>query len=466
MSNETYRPQFHFTPEAGWINDPNGLVYFRGEWHLFYQFSEPSLAEGMMWGHAVSDDLLHWQHLPPAIVPDRHGVIWSGSAVVDHHDTSGLFGGGAGMVCLFTYFDRADGYQSQGLAYSLDGRNFTVYDGNPVISKLADDKDVRDPKVFWHGPTGRWIMAIAGGKLRIFSSKNLIDWQFESIAPTILTECPDLFPLPIDSNPKRQQWLLSGGGRWYMLGDFDGQTFTPTSEAIPMNFGPDFYATQTWSNAPAGRRIAITWLFHWQYESNANDGIIKNAFPTSWAGGSLTVPQELTLRTTPAGVRLFQNPVAELETLRDRLTERSNFTLNPAGKKLGVIAGQSLDVRVAFKTAAKLSIAFPAAKSEYTLTYDAAAQQLTLDRTAARVQTPAKFPQKYEAPLPPQADSSVELRLLIDHSCIEVFGNGGAVTLTAFVLPDPSLGGLSIEAIGAPCEIQRLEIDVIRSAVG
>jgi len=177
--NNRFAPGYHFIPVRGWINDPNGPVHFNGQWHLFYQYYEPSMIDGMQWGHAVSDDLAVWSHLEPAIRPDALGQIWSGSAVVDHGDTCGLFGGKPGLVCLFTYWDKSDFRQCQGMAYSADGLTFHTYDGNPVVPQLRrlpghpDDKDFRDPKVFRHVKTGRWIMAVAGGKLRIFSSADL-----------------------------------------------------------------------------------------------------------------------------------------------------------------------------------------------------------------------------------------------------------------------------------------------------
>ncbi|MEI7672514.1 MAG: glycoside hydrolase family 32 protein, partial [Deltaproteobacteria bacterium] len=254
--SEKFRPYLHFTPPHGWMNDPNGLVYFNGEWHLFYQYFEPTQVDGMQWGHAVSKNLLNWEHLPPAIQPDCLGQIWSGSAVVDHNNSSGLFDGRPGIVCLFTYWNPADGWQSQGLAYSQDGREFKKFPGNPVIPQLRDipgqpdDKDFRDPKVFWHEASNRWIMVVAGGKVRIFSSADLIRWRIESISEDIQTECPDLFELPVDGNPDRARWILSGGGKWYMIGDFDGRKFIPGTERLPMTYGPDCYATQTWSDAP------------------------------------------------------------------------------------------------------------------------------------------------------------------------------------------------------------------------
>jgi fructan beta-fructosidase len=472
MPSEPYRPQFHFTPADGWINDPNGLVYFRSEWHLFYQYFQAGMTGGMRWGHAVSDDLMHWAHLPVAISPDRFGDIWSGSAVVDHHDTSGLFGGKPGIVCLFTYWDPSDGRQSQGLAFSGDGRSFRFHDGNPVIPKLRDvpgqpdDNDFRDPKVFWHAATGRWVMAVAGGKLRIFSSANLIDWRFESIADEINTECPDLFPLPIDGDESRIAWVLSGGGRWYQIGDFDGGRFHPTSLRITMNSGPDFYATQTWSDSPDGR-IAISWLHAWNYESNISNSKIRNAFPTSpWSGGSLTFADVLTLRTTAEGVRLFQTPIPRLQLLGEPLLLLANLILRPRdANPLAAIGGKAFDVQLVFRPAGRLALRLPASAPEYAIIYDAEPGMLSIDRTNARAQAPASFRQRYDAPMAARKDGTISLRLLIDHSSVEIYINDGAATMSAFILPDPNEKGVIIESELAEIEIIELRVDRVRSTI-
>jgi len=469
MFDEPYRPQFHFTPPQGKINDPNGLCYFNGEWHLFYQLIDPSLGlgSGLVWGHAVSRDLLHWQHLTPAIVPDRHGVIWSGSAVVDHHDTSGLFGGKGGMVCLFTYFDPADGYQCQGLAHSADGRTFTTLD-RPVIGKWKDipsqkdDKDFRDPKIFWHAPTARWIMAVAGGRLRIYSSKNLRDWQFESMVEEINTECPDLMQMPIDGDAGNTTWLLSGGGRWYQLGDFDGKRFTPSTPRIPTDYGPDYYATQTWDNAPGRYRQAISWLFNWQYETGN-----PHPFPTSpWERGLLTAPVRWSLRTTIDGVRLFQTPDPRLKLLRQNLYVSRNCILAPGDPNPLVTGiGKTFDFSVTFSTSNRLVLSLPAERPQYVIEYDAERKELALDRTKSGITTPENFSKRYTMPLPPREDGTVMLRVLIDHCSIEILAGRGEKTMTAIVFPDPQRGGMTLEAIDGPCQIHSLRLHAMKSAV-
>lgn len=453
MNNlEPYRPCFHFTPRSGWMNDPNGLVYFNGWWHMFYQYFNHEEIDGMQWGHAVSRDLIQWEHLPPAIPPDCIGHIWSGSAVVDHKDSSGLFGGKAGLVCLFTYWNPADHRQCQGMAFSADGRNFTTYNRNPVIPELrhlpghGDDKDFRDPKVFWHEPTGRWIMVAAGGKLRIFSSKNLIDWKFESVNEPIWTECPDLFELPVDGDMAGGRWVLSGGGRWYMLGWFDGRQFTPESEALTMAYGPDCYAAQTWSDAPDGRRIGIAWLNRWAYECGAQPGPrIENKFPTSWAGGCMTMPYELTLRTTGDGVRLFQLPVREFDAIGRQKTARQVDIKPGQAVSLPPLSQGVIDMDVTLRSdkgsAGIFELGIPSGDGgQFTLSADAGRGQLNLDRSKAGYGSIPKFAERYEAPLPLQPDSSVKLRIIIDRCSIEIFAGDGLVQFSAIILPDAKAG--------------------------
>ena len=468
MNDTSYRPLVHFTPRAGWMNDPNGLVYFNDEWHLFHQYYNPAEIDGMQWGHAVSRDLMHWQHLPPAIPPDEHGHIWSGSAVVDHENSSGLFGGKPGMVCLFTYWDPEDQRQCQGLAYSADGRQFAIYEGNPVIPQLRhldghpDDKDFRDPKVFFHAETKRWIMAVAGGKLRIFSSTNLIDWTFEHCHEDIHTECPDLFPLQVDGDPNRREWVLSGGGRWYSLGEFDGKRFIPTTVAIPFGAGPDFYATQTWSDAPDDRRVAISWIFKWGYGAGAKDGAIANPFPTGpIAGGSMGIPTELSLVTTEAGVRLRQQPVGELAALIAKASTRNAIAVKQGTAvpltELGV-ACCDVDLELSVPVGATLILRLSTIGGQHVdLAVDNREQALVIDRRACVIEGTTGYSERFTTPLPIGEDGRVALRVLFDRSVLEVFADDGRTMMSAFVVPAlPSAWQALAE--GGECRIDTLSV--------
>ena len=462
--SDRFRPYLHFTPPHGWNNDPNGLVYFNGEWHLFYQYFEPTEADGMQWGHAVSRNLLNWEHLPPVLQPDSLGQIWSGSSVVDVHNSSGLFDGRPGIVSLFTYWNPADGWQSQGLACSQDGRSFTKWRGNPVVPQLRnipgqpEDKEFRDPKVFWHEASGRWIMAVAGGKLRIFSSADLIHWRFESVSEEIQTECPDLFELPVDGNPACTRWVLAGSGQWYWLGDFDGRTFVPRSERLPMTYGPDCYAAQTWSDAPDGRRVAIAWLFGGRYKCGPRPGRIENTFPTPWAGGGMTLPYELTLQTTPAGIRLRQVPVRELEGMR---TEKGgDLKIAFEGGKpveLAILKDGVLDIELEFDTKGQpdMVLHIPSAHGGgYRLHLCAAEKRFVLDRRHSGLTGVEAFLDQYEAPLVPGADGVTRIRAIIDRCSIEVCGADGLVHFPAIIFPG-SIGTLTLAAEGGGCRVRR-----------
>ncbi|HTG68533.1 MAG TPA: glycoside hydrolase family 32 protein, partial [Candidatus Udaeobacter sp.] len=273
--NEPYRPQFHFTPVQNWMNDPNGLVYFEGEYHLFYQYNPYGNTWGnMSWGHAVSKDLVHWNHLPVALEPDRLGMIFSGTAVVDEHNTSGFFKGkSGGMVAIYT---SAGETQQQSIAYSADnGRTWMKYEGNPVLPNPGI-KDFRDPKVFWHDKTQRWIMAIsAGDKVLFYASSDLKAWTYLSEFGAKagdhsgVWEVPELFELPVDGDPSHTKWILKvdinpgeknqGSRGQYFIGQFDGTNFVndnPSDKVLWVDYGKDFYASLSWNHLPE-RRVWI-----------------------------------------------------------------------------------------------------------------------------------------------------------------------------------------------------------------
>jgi sucrose-6-phosphate hydrolase SacC (GH32 family) len=298
-----YRPQFHFTPKKNWMNDPNGLIYVDGEYHLFFQYNPEGKNWGhMSWGHAVSKDLLHWRELPVAIPEDDKYMIFSGSAVLDVNNSAG-FGKNA-IVAIYTSASRTTPViQSQSIAFSLDkGRTFTKYEGNPVID--INSEEFRDPKVFWDETRNRWVMVLVKAKehkVSIYSSPDLKSWKFESdFGPAAnvngVWECPDLFELPING---RKYWVLivsfnpggiyGGSGAQYFVGNFDGANFIPIRDKEKVNwldYGQDNYAAVTYNNAPNGRRILIGWMSNWQYANKLK--------PTAWTG-AMTIPHELSL---------------------------------------------------------------------------------------------------------------------------------------------------------------------------
>lgn len=328
MAQENGRPEIHFTPQKGWMNDPNGLVYFKGEYHLFYQHAPDSPDGGPLhWGHAVSKDLLNWQELDIALFPDELGMCFSGSAIVDQNNDSGLFSDQPGLIAFYTAHREKEGFdkgyiEEQCLAYSVDnGRSWAKYSGNPVISSPGCS-DIRDPKVIWHENSQSWVMALAvGQEIHFYRSKNLINWHFTSgfgLGEGLHTEhpweCPDLFELQIeDSNESR--WVLIvgigasedpfGSLTQYFVGRFDGQAFVnenASDTVLMMDEGRDFYAAQTWSDAPMGKRLAIAWMNNWKYA--------KLTDATDYRG-SMTSVRQLGLVETVDGPRLIQTFVTD-----------------------------------------------------------------------------------------------------------------------------------------------------------
>ncbi len=324
--SERYRPQFHFSPQINWMNDPNGLVFHKGQYHLFYQYYPDSTVWGPMhWGHATSRDLSHWEHQPVALYPDSLGYIFSGSAVIDHQNTSGLgTKENPAMVAVFTYHNmdgeragRTD-FQTQGIAYSFDdGLTWEKYKDNPVIDNPSK-RDFRDPKVFWHEASQKWILVlVAGDHAQIYQSVNLMDWTFASSfghnqgAHGGVWECPDLFALTTDQG--MQKWILSvsinpggangGSATQYFVGEFDGTTFSTDQKDIKwLDQGRDNYAGVTYNDAPNNDRVLIGWMSNWDY---------AQVTPTSPWRSSMTLPRRLHLNLEDSNYFLVQTPILD-----------------------------------------------------------------------------------------------------------------------------------------------------------
>ncbi|MDR1525816.1 MAG: glycoside hydrolase family 32 protein [Tannerella sp.] len=323
LYKEANRPQFHFTPRRGWHNDPNGLIYYEGEYHLFFQYNPYERDWGNMhWGHAVSKDLIHWEELPVALYPDEHGTMFSGSAVMDYGNTAGFNKGKTpAMIAIYT----ADGpKQVQCIAYSLDkGRTWTKYEGNPVIDSKAkwNSNDTRDPKVFRYEPNNEWVLVLnERDGHSIYTSSNLKEWNYESHT-TGFWECPELFELPVDGDKDNKKWVMYGASGTYMTGSFDGKKFTPESGKYYYTTGA-LYAAQTYTNLPDtdGRRIQIGW------------GRITH--PDMPFKSLMLLPTELTLRTTKDGVRLFSYPVKEVEQLQTAVFQKDIIQVKEANALL------------------------------------------------------------------------------------------------------------------------------------
>ncbi|KQX48479.1 glycoside hydrolase family 32 protein [Paenibacillus sp. Root444D2] len=483
-NNQTkFRPQLHFTPKDQWMNDPNGMVFYEGEYHLFYQYHPESTVWGPMhWGHAVSQDLVHWEHLPIALAPDEHGAIFSGSVVVDKHDTSGFFGGMSGLVAIFTHHDTKPGTdltrQRQSLAYSADrGRTWTKYVNNPVLIEEALP-DFRDPKVFWFNPQQSWVMVIAAGDvIRFYKSPNLIDWTHSGEfgvgqgSHDGVWECPDLFELPVDGDTINKRWVLivsigedanfvEGSRTQYFIGSFNGDTFVPEESPAPLlwlDHGRDNYAGVTWSDVPEqqGRRLFIGWMNNWKY---------ANVIPTSNWRGAMTLPRELTLKAELEGVRLLQKPICELQAQRRSEQSWAAFELN--NSELTITHGDLLEIIAEFEFDDELEFGLKlrASESEETIVgYSTHEQQLFIDRSrSGAIDFHSDFACKHSALLKAET-GNVKLHIFVDRSSVEAFANDGKLAMTDQIFPLSSSTGIKLYAKDGSVKVKSLRIYMLNS---
>lgn len=433
---EKNRPQFHFTTRRGWVNDPNGLVYHDGEYHLYYQHNPFERDwENMHWGHAVSKDLIHWTELPDALFPDHLGTMFSGSAVIDYDNTAGFNKGKTpAMVAAFTAASSAK--QVQGIAYSLDnGRTFTKYDKNPVIDSKAkwNSQDTRDPKVFWYAPAKHWVMVLnERDGHSIYTSSNLKDWNYESHV-TGFWECPELFELPVDGDKNNTKWVMYGATGTYMLGSFDGKAFTPEAGKYLYTTGC-IYAGQTFTNIPAtdGRRIQIGW------------GRVTH--PGMPFNGMMMLPTELTLRNTKDGIRMVSVPVKETESLFKPVRSWKSLTSDEANSKLKEFYDADC---LRIKTTIKLSHATDAGFNLF------AQRMIGYDMNSTMLN--GHF-------YSPQDPTSMELTadIYIDRTTIEVFIDGGLYSYSMERRPDMN-NKEGFHFWGNRIEVKNLEVFTVES---
>lgn len=483
-NNQTkFRPQLHFTPKDQWMNDPNGMVFYEGEYHLFYQYHPESTVWGPMhWGHAVSQDLVHWEHLPIALAPDEHGAIFSGSVVVDKHDTSGFFGGKSGLVAIFTHHDTKPGTdltrQRQSLAYSTDrGRTWTKYANNPVLIEEALP-DFRDPKVFWFNPQQSWIMVIAAGDaIRFYKSPNLKEWTYSGEfgvgqgSHDGVWECPDLFELPVDGDTINKRWVLivsigedanflEGSRTQYFIGSFNGDTFVPEESPAPLlwlDHGRDNYAGVTWSDVPEqqGRRLFIGWMNNWKY---------ANVIPTSDWRGAMTLPRELTLTAELEGVRLLQMPIRELQAQRRSEQNWAAFELSHS--ELTVTHGDLLEIIAEFEFDDELEFGLKlrASETEETIVgYSTHEQLLFIDRSrSGAIDFHDDFACKHSALLKAET-GIIKLHIFVDRSSIEAFANDGILVMTDQIFPLSSSTGIKLYAKDGSVKVKSLTIHTLHS---
>ncbi|MDB5319281.1 MAG: sacC [Phycisphaerales bacterium] len=443
---EALRPQFHFSPSRGWNNDPNGLVYFNGEYHLFFQLNPYGTKWGNMhWGHAVSKDLIRWQELPIALHPDEFGPMFSGSAVVDWTNSSGL--GSEGKPPLVLVYTAA-GKSVQCLASSTDGRTFAKYPQNPVVKTISGGN--RDPKVFWHEPTKRWVMVLYAGfpvpakdakskpserhTIQILTSPNLIEWTPTSEIEGFY-ECPDLFPLTIDGDAKEIRWVLTAASSEYMIGRFDGKVFTPETPKLKGHMGKGFYAAQTFSDIPAsdGRRIMIGWL------QTPSPGMPFNQ--------SMSVPLELKLLTTPEGPRLSFMPVKELESLRDATKRIGPIDLNPGDDPLADLKGDLLDIRLQFEPAEASDLELMVHGAS--IRFDAKERQWVVNG--------------HKAPAPAR-DGKQRLTVLADRNSLEIFTDDGLTYIPLPFIPKDADQTVRIVAKGGTAKVDFVEVHTLKSS--
>lgn len=477
--SEPLRPQFHFSPPQNFMNDPNGLVFYNDEYHLFYQYNPFGNVWGhMSWGHAVSKDLIHWQNLPVALKEENGLMMFSGCAVADINNTSGFFKGikNGGLVAIYTA--HTDTNQSQHIAYSKNnGRSWIKYEKNPVLD--LHKKDFRDPKVFWHEQTHRWIMVAAlpqERKVNFYSSANLKEWSYLSSfgpagAPDGIWECPDLIELPIE-NSRQKKWVLlislnpggyaGGSGIQYFIGDFDGTAFrndNPNDHTMWMDYGKDFYAASTWDHLPGKDIIGIGWISNWQY---------ANTVPTTTWRNAQSIPRVLTLRKIGKSLHLAQNPVASLMQLREQgLTLQSIPLLPNKFYSHPKLRGSCFEMiaTIQLKKSDGLEIHLRKGNNEETIVgYDRLREELFLDRRhSGQVAFSKDFPGRFAVPLVVKKGGILKLHLLVDQSSVEVFINDGEKTLTNIIFPNESSEGIEMKAVGDVCQIYSLAFYPLKS---
>ena len=475
--DQLYRPQVHFTPRRHWMNDPNGLVYYHGWYHLFFQYNPYGDRWGhMSWGHAVSRDLLHWRQLPVAIAPGRHTVIFSGSAVVDWHNSSGF--GAAGrppLVAVYTANPRhGPGLQTENLAYSTDGgMHWRKYAHNPVLN--IGLHNFRDPKVLWYAPAHDWVMVVsraAQHRISFYTSPDLKTWTHRSdFGPAGDTrgvwECPDLFALPVENRPGQRRWVLkmdvqqhrpgTGGGGQVFVGRFNGHRFTASNpHPQALDLGEDYYASASWSDLPRGAAPVVTlgWMDNWLYAQSA---------PTSPWRGAMAFPRRLSLRWHDGRYQLLQRPIGALVRLREAPRSLGGFTAEQDRRLLAVPArGRAHEIRARIRVGRRggfrLAFGSPDGRT-VTLGYEAATGIFSVDRTG-HYPFSRQFDSHNAAPLR-SPTGEIELDLIIDRSSVEAFVNHGVLTVAERMFPRTGAYTVTVRTIHS--RVQQMTIWTLHS---
>lgn len=458
-NREKFRPVYHHTPVYGWMNDPNGMFYKDGVYHLYFQYNPyGSMWGNMTWGHSTSTDLVHWTDEGTSIVADAWGTIFSGSCVVDKDNTAG-FGKGA-VIAFYTSAKPSPwgDVQAQSMAYSLDnGKTFTKYEHNPILT--SSERDFRDPKVFWYAPGKHWVMMLAvGQEIQIYSSSNLKDWTKESSFGAMqgahggVWECPDLVEVPVEGT-KEKKWVLicninpggpfGGSATQYFVGHFDGKVFVNESPTLTkwMDWGKDNYATVTWSNAPAGRCIALGWMSNWQYANNV---------PTTQYRSTNTIARDLTLYKVDEELYLRSKPSAEIEKARGKKINLPAFKVSGIHEVESLLTDNNgayeLDMTIENAGSSKIAFSLVNGKGEkVSMYYDVVRKQFVMDRSVSGVVDFSRdFPAVTVAPV--DNTDTIHLRLFVDRSSIEAFGEDGKFVMTNLVFPAEPYNKLIFES--------------------
>ena len=460
MANkESFRPVYHHTPAYGWMNDPNGMFYKDGLYHLYFQYNPYGSVWGNMhWGHSTSTDLMHWKFEGCAIVPDAWGAIFSGSCVVDHENTAGF--GKEAVVAFYTSAKSTPwgDIQMQSMAYSLDnGKTFTKYEGNPILT--SSEKDFRDPKVFWYAPGKHWVMILAVGQhMEIYSSVNLKEWKKESEFGAMqgahggVWECPDLVEIPVEGT-REKKWVLicnlnpggpfGGSAAQYFVGSFDGKMFVNESPTQTkwMDWGKDNYATVTWNNAPDGRCIALGWMSNWQYANNV---------PTRQYRSANTLARDLTLYREGQELYLKSTPSVEVKKARGKKVSIPSFKVSEKHEIVNLFEEKqgAYEVEIVIQNAGASKIAFCLLNDKgekVSMYYDLNRKQFVMDRSeSGTVDFSKDFPAVTVAPV--NVDKELTLRLFVDRSSIEAFGEDGKFVMTNLVFPSQPYVKMCFEA--------------------
>lgn len=474
---EKHRPQFHFSPDSMWMNDPNGMVYANGIYHLFYQYHPEDTVWGPMhWGHATSEDLIHWEHQPVALFPDELGTIFSGSAVIDKNNTAG-FGENA-IVAIYTNHSHelekegALNYQTQSIAYSTDsGETFERFSDNPVLPNSENIKDFRDPKVMWYQPEEKWVMSlVAGDRAQFYESKDLKSWNLMSEfgqgigAHGGVWECPDLFEIEVEGSDEKK-WVLiisinpggphGGSASQYFVGEFDGKQFTTDQKDVKwIDQGADNYAGVLYNNAPNNKKLFMGWMSNWEYAQQV---------PTERWRSAMTLPRELTLHKTDGDYQIHSKPVTQFQSIVENIQVETAKTpyLNTLED------GNYLNKRIQFHHETKngnLEIKLSNSLQEnYSITFDAESSEIILDRTkSGKTDFVTGFGDDVHTIPVKNLGEKVKFDLILDQSSIELFINDGQYVATELFFPSEPYKQLSITD-GGDNTLENFSVETIAS---